>query len=164
MADMDGSSVDSKEESSEDSKLDFSEDEETLIIRMFNLVGERWSLIAGRIPGRTAEEIQKYWASRFSYNNPMPNLRLPFSTRLSYVQQKQESTVDDDELEPPASSQSSWINENQGDSLGGKEGDGFQGKRLREGIDEEELRFTVAEENGDSASVEMGVDAVKNRT
>ncbi|KAB2053116.1 hypothetical protein ES319_A12G165600v1, partial [Gossypium barbadense] len=74
MADMDGSSVDSKEESSEDSKLDFSEDEETLIIRMFNLVGERWSLIAGRIPGRTAEEIQKYWASRFSYNNPMPNL------------------------------------------------------------------------------------------
>ncbi|XP_012438425.2 MYB-like transcription factor ETC1 isoform X1 [Gossypium raimondii] len=73
MADMDGSSVDSKEESTGDSKLDFSEDEETLIIRMFNLVGERWSLIAGRIPGRTAEEIQKYWASRFSYNNPMPN-------------------------------------------------------------------------------------------
>ncbi|MBA0621060.1 hypothetical protein Godav_006712, partial [Gossypium davidsonii] len=95
VADMDGSSVDSKEESSGDSKLDFSEDEETLIIRMFNLVGERWvlvcvldfltkkepmlksfcrwSLIAGRIPGRTAEEIQKYWASRFSYNNPMPN-------------------------------------------------------------------------------------------
>ncbi|KAK5776777.1 hypothetical protein PVK06_044741 [Gossypium arboreum] len=142
MADMDGSSVDSKEESSEDSKLDFSEDEETLIIRMFNLVGERWSLIAGRIPGRTAEEIQK----------------------LSYVQQKRESTVDDDELELPASSLLSWINENRGDSLGGEEGDGFQGERLREGIDEEELRFTVAEENGGSASVEMGVDAVKNRT
>lgn len=26
----------------------------------------RWSLIAGRIPGRTAEEIEKYWTSRSS--------------------------------------------------------------------------------------------------
>uniref|UniRef100_A0A7N0TGL8 Uncharacterized protein n=1 Tax=Kalanchoe fedtschenkoi TaxID=63787 RepID=A0A7N0TGL8_KALFE len=31
------------------SKLRFSEDEETLINRMFNLVGQRWGLIAGRI-------------------------------------------------------------------------------------------------------------------
>lgn len=54
------------EETSEESKLDFSEDEETLVIRMYNLVGERWSLIAGRIPGRTAEEIEKYWNSRYS--------------------------------------------------------------------------------------------------
>ncbi|XVF43400.1 hypothetical protein PTKIN_Ptkin02bG0037100 [Pterospermum kingtungense] len=71
MADLDRSyddiSVDSTEEiSSQDSRLEFSEDEETLIIRMFNLVGERWSLIAGRIPGRTAEEIEKYWTSRYS--------------------------------------------------------------------------------------------------
>ncbi|KAE9458192.1 hypothetical protein C3L33_09905, partial [Rhododendron williamsianum] len=53
-------------EDSQDPELQFSEDEETLIIRMFNLVGERWSLIAGRIPGRTAEEIKKYWNSRYS--------------------------------------------------------------------------------------------------
>ncbi|KAF3443716.1 hypothetical protein FNV43_RR13406 [Rhamnella rubrinervis] len=70
MADLDHSSedtsVDSREENSQDSKLEFSEDEETLIIRMYNLVGERWSLIAGRIPGRTAEEIEKYWTSRYS--------------------------------------------------------------------------------------------------
>ncbi|XVF85650.1 hypothetical protein PTKIN_Ptkin17bG0133600 [Pterospermum kingtungense] len=70
MADLDRSSddvsVDSRAESSQDSKLEFSEDEETLITRMFNLVGERWSLIAGRIPGRTAEEIEKYWTSRYS--------------------------------------------------------------------------------------------------
>ncbi|XP_062161809.1 MYB-like transcription factor ETC3 [Alnus glutinosa] len=58
--------ADSQEETSEESKLQFSEDEETLIIRMYNLVGERWSLIAGRIPGRTAEEIEKYWTSRYS--------------------------------------------------------------------------------------------------
>ncbi|KAJ6734316.1 TRANSCRIPTION FACTOR MYB51-LIKE ISOFORM X1 [Salix purpurea] len=71
MADLDHSSsddisVDSREETSQDSKLDFSEDEETLITRMYNLVGERWPLIAGRIPGRTAEEIEKYWTSRYS--------------------------------------------------------------------------------------------------
>ncbi|KAG2717071.1 transcription factor CPC-like [Juglans microcarpa x Juglans regia] len=63
----DDSSVDSRDANgSQDSKLEFSEDEETLITRMFNLVGERWSLIAGRIPGRTAEEIEKYWTSRYS--------------------------------------------------------------------------------------------------
>ncbi|XP_018808922.2 transcription factor TRY-like isoform X1 [Juglans regia] len=50
--------------SNQDSKLEFSEDEVTLIARMFRLVGKRWSLIAGRIPGRTAEEIEKYWNSR----------------------------------------------------------------------------------------------------
>ncbi|KAI3457312.1 hypothetical protein Pfo_013975 [Paulownia fortunei] len=55
--------------SSQDSKqLEFSGDEETLIIRMYNLNLElfRWSLIAGRIPGRSAEEIEKYWNSRHS--------------------------------------------------------------------------------------------------
>lgn len=31
-----------EENSSHDSKLEFSEDEETLITRMYNLVGERW--------------------------------------------------------------------------------------------------------------------------
>nr|AVR54521.1 MYB transcription factor [Diospyros kaki] len=69
MADSDQSaSFDSGDsgDRSEDSKLQFSEDEEALIAVMYNLVGERWSLIAGRIPGRTAEEIEKYWASRFS--------------------------------------------------------------------------------------------------
>ncbi|GMN51500.1 hypothetical protein TIFTF001_020641 [Ficus carica] len=50
---------------SDDSQLQFSEDEEMLITRMFNLVGKRWNLIAGRIPGRTAEEIEKYWNSRY---------------------------------------------------------------------------------------------------
>ncbi|KAB2095957.1 hypothetical protein ERO13_A01G075400v2 [Gossypium hirsutum] len=54
------------EQSKQDLELQFSEDEETLVIRMFNLVGERWGLIAGRIPGRTAEEIEKYWNTRYS--------------------------------------------------------------------------------------------------
>ncbi|KAE8655743.1 Transcription factor CPC [Hibiscus syriacus] len=54
------------EETSEEPKLKFSEDEESLILRMYNLVGQRWALIAGRIPGRTAEEIEEYWNTRYS--------------------------------------------------------------------------------------------------
>ncbi|XP_059662281.1 transcription factor CPC-like [Cornus florida] len=57
---------DKKEATNPDSKPEFSEDEEMLIARMFRLVGERWSLIAGRIPGRSAEEIEKYWTSRYT--------------------------------------------------------------------------------------------------
>ncbi|XP_030491753.1 MYB-like transcription factor ETC1 isoform X2 [Cannabis sativa] len=54
-------------------EVEFSEDEESLIIRMFNLIGERWSLIAGRIPGRTAEEIEKYWVSKYSNHSTKTN-------------------------------------------------------------------------------------------
>ncbi|XP_020274963.1 transcription factor CPC-like [Asparagus officinalis] len=59
--------VDFKEEKNEESKvLEFSEDEEILVAKMYKLIGQRWSLIAGRIPGRTAEEIEKYWTTRYS--------------------------------------------------------------------------------------------------
>ncbi|KAE8673122.1 Transcription repressor MYB5 [Hibiscus syriacus] len=35
-------------------------DEEDLILRFHRLLGNRWSLIAGRIPGRTDNEIKNY--------------------------------------------------------------------------------------------------------
>ncbi|XP_027362568.1 transcription factor TRY-like [Abrus precatorius] len=44
--------------------IDMSEQEEDLIRRMYGLVGDRWNLIAGRIPGRKAEEIERFWIMR----------------------------------------------------------------------------------------------------
>ncbi|XP_058757739.1 MYB-like transcription factor ETC3 [Vicia villosa] len=49
-----------------ETELEFSPEEEDIIAKMFRLVGKRWHLIAGRIPGRTAEDIEKYWNSKFS--------------------------------------------------------------------------------------------------
>ncbi|KAH9306533.1 hypothetical protein KI387_010937, partial [Taxus chinensis] len=43
-----------------------SPDEDDLIIRLHRLLGNRWSLIAGRLPGRTDNEIKNYWNSHLS--------------------------------------------------------------------------------------------------
>ncbi|CAN6844517.1 unnamed protein product [Brassica oleracea] len=39
----------------------FSKDEDDLILRLHALLGNRWSLIAGRLPGRTDTEIRIHW-------------------------------------------------------------------------------------------------------
>ncbi|KAH7863826.1 hypothetical protein Vadar_022362 [Vaccinium darrowii] len=46
--------------------INMTEQEEDLIYRMHKLVGDRWGLIAGRIPGRKAEEIERFWLMRHS--------------------------------------------------------------------------------------------------
>ncbi|XP_050378524.1 transcription factor MYB1-like [Argentina anserina] len=40
---------------------EFEEDEVDLIVRLHKLLGNRWSLIAGRLQGRTANDVKNFW-------------------------------------------------------------------------------------------------------
>ncbi|KAK4798349.1 hypothetical protein SAY86_030675 [Trapa natans] len=44
----------------------FTSEEVELIIKLHKLVGNRWSLIAGRLPGRTANDVKNYWNCHLS--------------------------------------------------------------------------------------------------
>ncbi|XP_051117329.1 transcription factor MYB75-like [Andrographis paniculata] len=54
---------------------EFSKDEVDLLIRLHKLLGNRWSLIAGRIPGRTANDVKNFWNSHAV--NKLPGATAP---------------------------------------------------------------------------------------
>lgn len=60
-----------------------SPDEEDLIIRLHRLLGNRWSLIAGRLPGRTDNEIKNYWNTHLSKKLPLNEPQHKTSKNLS---------------------------------------------------------------------------------
>ncbi|OVA19589.1 SANT/Myb domain [Macleaya cordata] len=95
-------------------------DEEDLILRLHRLLGNRWSLIAGRIPGRTDNEIKNYWNTHLSKKlisqgidprthkplliNPNPNEVVPSSSSVLLLPPPV--------VEPPASTVPKPINPN----------------------------------------------------
>ncbi|KAG5405236.1 hypothetical protein IGI04_011355 [Brassica rapa subsp. trilocularis] len=46
--------------------VNMNQEEEDLVRRMHKLVSDRWELIAGRIPGRTAAEIERFWVMKYN--------------------------------------------------------------------------------------------------
>ncbi|XP_044490879.1 transcription factor MYB83-like [Mangifera indica] len=62
----------------------FSHQEEDLIIHLHSIIGNRWSQIAARLPGRTDNEIKNFWNStlkkRLKNNHPAPSTSSPNDT------------------------------------------------------------------------------------
>ncbi|KAI4375476.1 hypothetical protein MLD38_013342 [Melastoma candidum] len=48
----------------------FQEDEVDMIVRLHKLLGNRWSMIAGRLPGRTANDVKNYCNTRLMVKKP----------------------------------------------------------------------------------------------
>ncbi|XP_077230596.1 transcription factor MYB1-like [Tasmannia lanceolata] len=59
-----------------------SDEEEELIIRLHRLLGNRWSLIAGRLPGRTDNEIKNYWNTNLGKKVRGQSTQLPNNNHL----------------------------------------------------------------------------------
>ncbi|EHA8588359.1 MYB-like transcription factor ETC2 [Cocos nucifera] len=58
-------------------------EEEDLISRLHHLLGDRWELIARRLPGRTAEEVESYWKMKEGGELEENKIYKPVCTRLS---------------------------------------------------------------------------------
>ncbi|KAK4426545.1 Transcription factor [Sesamum alatum] len=87
----------------------FTKDEVDLIIRLHKLLGNRWSLIAGRIPGRTANDVKNFWNSHIkktkrakvkikvekiitTSNIVRPRPRIPFNLKVPWPTKIRETT------------------------------------------------------------------------
>ncbi|GKC13237.1 transcription factor MYB90-like protein, partial [Tanacetum coccineum] len=63
---------------------DFAEDEVDLI-RLHKLLGNRWSLIAGRIPGRTANDVKNYWNTHIRSRSNKHNNEAKEITKVTVI-------------------------------------------------------------------------------
>ncbi|KAK4426778.1 Transcription repressor [Sesamum alatum] len=72
----------------------FTEEEDEIIINLHSLLGNKWSLIAARLPGRTDNEIKNYWNTHIKRKllsrgiDPQTHRPLNSSASTSVNQQK----------------------------------------------------------------------------
>ncbi|CAL5189969.1 unnamed protein product [Lathyrus oleraceus] len=83
----------------------FSEDEVDMILRLHKLLGNRWALIAARLPGRTSNDVKNYWHT---------HLRKKMISKNLEEKEKSKETMKAHEVIKPQprtfSSHSPWLN------------------------------------------------------
>nr|QEE04280.1 MYB113 [Daucus carota]QEE04281.1 MYB113 [Daucus carota] len=72
---------------------EFSEDEVDLMIRLHRLLGNRWSLIGGRLPGRTANDVKNYWNTNIQKKLATGSNQKEMAIKEEFVQGKQDSNI-----------------------------------------------------------------------
>ncbi|GMY29045.1 transcription factor MYB8-like [Fagus crenata] len=76
------------------------QDEEDLILRLHKLLGNRWSLIAGRLPGRTDNEIKNYWNSILRKKQHANHSDLPKNIEKNPIKGKSNEAAPSLNMEP----------------------------------------------------------------
>nr|WMD02854.1 transcription factor MYB1-like protein [Dimocarpus longan] len=89
---------------------EFMEDEVDLILRLHKLLGNRWSLIAGRLPGRTANDIKNYWNTRLRKKAVASKQESKTMTSTTTTQSTQKINVIKPQPRTFSQKKSEWLN------------------------------------------------------
>ncbi|KAK8963096.1 Myb-related protein Hv1 [Platanthera guangdongensis] len=69
----------------------FTEEEDELIINLHSVLGNKWSLIAARLPGRTDNEIKNYWNTHI--RRKLMSCGIDPATHIPLQEQKMKMTI-----------------------------------------------------------------------
>ncbi|KAK8523550.1 hypothetical protein V6N13_113494 [Hibiscus sabdariffa] len=86
---------------------EMSKEEEDLIIRMHKLLGNRWSLIAGRLPGRTDNEVKNYWNTHLNKKTLLDKKRKTIGSNTQHDDNIEDTSQNHDVKKPRQSHNSS---------------------------------------------------------
>ncbi|XP_043725192.1 transcription factor MYB57-like [Telopea speciosissima] len=129
---------------------EMSQEEEDLIIRMHNLLGNRWSLIAGRLPGRTDNEVKNYWNTHLIKRYPQCLKTSKVSSKSSINKRRKVS------LPPKCSRDSNENQETVTTNNSSKSSHGPESQQLAAGNGNSGVEETVYENPSQSVPLDLG--------